>query len=171
MKVSVKPLIGQETEKTIPFSGGVDLSHITYWGVQPFVEDVQVTGTIENLKYGVFQVTYQVQGGHTIPCARCNKEVTRTDSQEFTHQLREVDEASSTEDLYIPLADGILDVSQMVSTDLLLTLDDNTLCVPDCKGLCPVCGSDRNQTECNCTVKVPDPRFDVLRKLLDKSSN
>ena len=33
---------------------------------------------------------------------------------------------------------------------------------------CPKCGADLNISECGCDTTEPDPRFDVLRKLLEK---
>ena len=39
------------------------------------------------------------------------------------------------------------------------------LCSEDCKGLCPVCGTNLNKGECNCDTAVCDPRFAILRNL------
>ncbi|MBQ3561654.1 MAG: DUF177 domain-containing protein, partial [Oscillospiraceae bacterium] len=41
------------------------------------------------------------------------------------------------------------------------------LCREDCKGLCPVCGSDLNEKTCNCNQKQIDPRLEKLKMLLD----
>jgi uncharacterized protein len=38
------------------------------------------------------------------------------------------------------------------------------LCSEDCKGLCSVCGENRNRTQCNCTP-ARDSRWDALRQL------
>ena len=40
------------------------------------------------------------------------------------------------------------------------------LCKEDCKGLCPHCGADRNETDCCCEKKQIDPRFAALHALL-----
>lgn len=34
-----------------------------------------------------------------------------------------------------------------------------------CKGLCPICGGDRNEVECECVTTSVDSRWDVLKKL------
>ena len=39
------------------------------------------------------------------------------------------------------------------------------LCRPDCKGLCPECGTDWNESTCACEPHL-DPRWDKLRELL-----
>ncbi|MCI5780069.1 MAG: DUF177 domain-containing protein [Lentisphaeria bacterium] len=46
-----------------------------------------------------------------------------------------------------------LEVGSDVRAELLLELPMNPRCRPDCRGLCPVCGADRNTQECAC---VPD---------------
>ena len=43
-----------------------------------------------------------------------------------------------------------LDAAEEVRQALNLALPLNAHCRPDCKGLCPQCGGDRNKTECGC---------------------
>ena len=52
-----------------------------------------------------------------------------------------------------------LDVTEDVRAELLLNLPVNLLCRPDCAGLCPVCGANRNTTHCSCTPSddAPEP--------------
>ena len=57
------------------------------------------------------------------------------------------------------------DLDSLVREDILLTLEPKTLCKPDCKGLCPMCGADLNETACSCK-KPTDPRLAVLQQLL-----
>lgn len=46
-----------------------------------------------------------------------------------------------------------------------LTLPMQRLCQPDCKGICPVCGQNRNQVECGCETARVDPRWAALKSL------
>jgi len=45
------------------------------------------------------------------------------------------------------------------------------VCSPDCKGICPVCGRNRNETACQCPaepvpdVESADDRWKALRKI------
>ena len=48
--------------------------------------------------------------------------------------------------------------------ELLLDLPEFPLCRPDCKGICPTCGSNRNEGDCGCRVEQTDPRWDALRQ-------
>jgi uncharacterized protein len=56
-----------------------------------------------------------------------------------------------------------LDVTEVVRQHLLVALPMVPLCRPACRGLCPVCGADRNETVCACVVEQVDPRLAPLR--------
>jgi len=61
---------------------------------------------------------------------------------------------------------GILDLSPVVREYLLLAVPLQPLCRPDCQGLCPECGNNRNETACDHTSAEVDPRLAALRSLL-----
>jgi uncharacterized protein len=68
------------------------------------------------------------------------------------------------DDLY-PIVDGTIDLGPLVRDAIVLELPMAPLCREDCRGLCPQCGADRNESECGCVAPV-DPRWanlDVLR--------
>jgi DUF177 domain-containing protein len=64
-----------------------------------------------------------------------------------------------------------LDLAQLVETEASLELPMKPLCRPDCRGLCPTCGGNRNLVACDCPVKPPDPRFAVLKDLAGRLSS
>ena len=45
-----------------------------------------------------------------------------------------------------------LDTADDIRAELLLELPMNPLCDPECQGLCPVCGVDRNRQHCTCNT-------------------
>ena len=53
------------------------------------------------------------------------------------------------------IEDGQLDLTPLVRETALLALDDERLCRPDCAGLCPTCGVDRNLERCDCRTDRP----------------
>jgi uncharacterized protein len=59
----------------------------------------------------------------------------------------------------------ILDLQEIVRQDILLESDAILYCRPDCKGLCPHCGQDRNIAPCDCEVEQIDQRWADLRAL------
>jgi uncharacterized protein len=58
-----------------------------------------------------------------------------------------------------------IDLVPMVRENLLLDAPVAPLCRPDCAGLCPVCGTDRNVSSCDCLTEATDPRWDALSQL------
>lgn len=58
-----------------------------------------------------------------------------------------------------------LDLGPALREEFLLAAPLWVLCRDDCKGLCPVCGVNRNEEECECSVEEQDPRWDALRAL------
>jgi uncharacterized protein len=58
-----------------------------------------------------------------------------------------------------------LDVGGLVRSETDLALPMKPLCRPDCRGLCPVCGGNRNVTACRCDARGPDPRLAPLEAL------
>jgi len=58
-----------------------------------------------------------------------------------------------------------IDLTQLVEDSILLHLPMRHLCDVNCQGLCPVCGADRNVTQCSCDVAqgADDTAGDVQR--------
>ena len=91
-------------------------------------------------------------------CRRCLREVSGT-------AVGAVDERYQIElldpDAYL-IEDGQLDLVPLVRESMLLELESEVLCRDDCAGLCPICGVDRNTTECSCDTTVIDDRWAAL---------
>ena len=58
-----------------------------------------------------------------------------------------------------------IDLVPMVRENLLLDAPLAPLCRPDCAGLCPTCGVDHNDVDCDCAPTSVDPRWDALSQL------
>ncbi len=65
-------------------------------------------------------------------------------------------------------AHHILDLSEVIRQGLWLATPMDLLCRPDCAGLCPNCGGNRNLGECQCDQEAIDPRWAALQELLSK---
>ena len=64
--------------------------------------------------------------------------------------------------------DGMIDLSEAVLSSVLVEIPLLFLCDEDCKGLCPRCGCNLNESECGCS-ELPDKSnpFYVLKDLLN----
>jgi uncharacterized protein len=63
------------------------------------------------------------------------------------------------------MSDDHLNLREMVLDALFAALPVLPLCRPDCQGICPRCGADRNVTVCNCELVEVDPRWAALDSL------
>ena len=63
---------------------------------------------------------------------------------------------------------GVVELDELATNDILLELPSKFLCREDCRGLCPVCGCDRNTAECGCPTASGDPRLDALNKFFEE---
>jgi uncharacterized protein len=61
--------------------------------------------------------------------------------------------------------EDVIDLGQVLREQLYLSLPMKPLCREDCRGLCPVCGINRNRETCQCQAEWVDPRMEALRKL------
>lgn len=59
----------------------------------------------------------------------------------------------------------VLDVSALLWEEFSLALPVKPLCAPECRGVCPVCGTNLNQGPCGCSSDEGDPRLATLRNL------
>ncbi len=58
-----------------------------------------------------------------------------------------------------------LDLGDVLREEILLLLPMQRVCREDCKGICPVCGQNRNQVDCQCHQELADDRWADLRNL------
>jgi uncharacterized protein len=66
--------------------------------------------------------------------------------------------------------DHVLDLGEMLREQFYLALPMQPLCRPDCKGLCPQCGVDRNVEACQCHSEWVDPRLSGLKALVTRKT-
>lgn len=111
-------------------------------------------------------------GAVVVPCNRCAEDAavaidTRFDEFEDIPPEESApgavpDDASHVVyDRHAPM----LDLAAVCWEQFMLSLPVAPLCKEDCKGLCPVCGTNLNEGECSCVREHDDPRMAPLRDL------
>jgi uncharacterized protein len=65
------------------------------------------------------------------------------------------------ENAYVLVGDEV-EVTDRLEELLLMQLPMRYICAPECRGLCPHCGSDLNQGDCGCARKSLDPRMAIF---------
>jgi uncharacterized protein len=116
---------------------------------------------LESLVEGIL-VSGTLRGTLALRCARCLTGFEEPCSVEV-HELFVIEPESDTDDYPLD-PEGLLEPDQMVRDAIGIELPFSPLCRPDCEGLCPVCGGDRNLGECPGHVEV-DPRWAALEQL------
>lgn len=110
-----------------------------------------------------------------VECDRCLKLVELPIDSDFKleyvtaedYQAQQAVELTD-KDLDLSVFDGeVIDIDELVAEELLLAVPDHVLCSENCKGMCAVCGVDKNTTECGCETHEVDPRWAGLKKLVN----
>ena len=74
----------------------------------------------------------------------------------------EIDEGESEVAFY---EGGGVELKDILREFVLLSLPMQRICREDCRGICPVCGQNRNVAGCACEPKPVDDRWSALKKL------
>jgi uncharacterized protein len=67
--------------------------------------------------------------------------------------------------------EGKADLNMIAAEQILLNLPLKPVCGEECRGLCPTCGVNRNEIECDCRSEAIDPRFASLLDLKQRMSD
>jgi uncharacterized protein len=59
----------------------------------------------------------------------------------------------------------VVDLGPMIREQLILSLPMSVRCKEGCKGLCPVCGGDRNLVDCGHKIEIEESPFAALKSL------
>ena len=62
-----------------------------------------------------------------------------------------------------------LDLKEVLREHILLSMPMQRICSEACKGICPICGQNRNNTGCECHAKSGDDRWEALKSLTLKN--
>ena len=94
-------------------------------------------------------------------CDKCLHEVSATISLPFDQIFFK--DSSDDEEAYV-YTDSRLDLTKAICDEIVLSLPTSLLCKQDCKGLCPKCGVNLNEQQCDCDVSRGNA-FSVLKDL------
>ena len=119
---------------------------------------------------GGIEVIASVEAPWQGECRRCLRPLGGTLHCEVRelYRPRSTEEAADPDEDTYPLTGDHLDLRPLVRDALLLELPMAPLCRPDCHGLCPICGVDRNETACSCEGSTRDPRWGALDALVER---
>lgn len=135
-----------------------------------FKEPLSVKGRIYNNGQAL-ALEAEVRGKMNTECARCLDEIevdVDFSIDELLSQRSEADEDSEN----IILFDGYeIELDDIVADNFLMNISGRYLCSDDCKGLCPKCGINLNNGECDCDTSQIDPRWQALADILNQQED
>ncbi len=138
-------------------------------------EPVKVVGNIVNMS-GYMKLTLEINMKYKTECARCLCPLDETFILDFdktvavagTLENEDTDEVITE---YIIISENKLNLVQVITEQLLFEFPSKHICSENCRGLCQICGHALNESNCGCKIDKIDPRFEVLKSLLEKPSD
>lgn len=106
-----------------------------------------------------------VRGRFALACRRCLEPVTVGLEEDVGLLYREGEVEEDGEVLALPETGTELDLAPAVREQVLLAVPRYASCRAECLGLCPQCGRNLNEGECDCRVEETDERWAPLRRL------
>lgn len=106
-------------------------------------------------------------------CVRCLEPVAKDIDVEFNDVFVDAAEDPKTDEIELGedeldeslITSDEIDMAEVVREQLVLATTEIVYCSPDCKGLCPKCGGNRNLIDCKCEENEIDPRWAALKNL------
>ena len=163
MEVSVHQAAKQLGEP-VPYAWTGSVPAQSYGGGQlSFPGEAALQGTITGEK-DAFRITGEASLVLDTRCARCNEPVQQPLTFSFEERFLRAGMITPEDDAY-PFQGDTVDLEQAFMDNLFLNLPMVSLCRPDCKGLCPVCGTNLNRSRCSCADQPQKSAFDALKAL------
>lgn len=125
---------------------------------------IQLEGVVENAG-DVILLKADVKTEIERTCGRCLKVFTEPLAAQVVEKFYPAGAENIENDAFIYESD-LLDITEPVRESLLLAVPLQSLCREDCRGLCPVCGADRNEGDCGCDATTVDPRLAALKQFI-----
>lgn len=153
----------QNPGQLYPFSMELSVEEAQVFGETVRFAQAQLEGTFLGAEKTV-TVRGELRAEATMACARCLQSVR-------VPLCARIDERFSRErdpndpDVYV-FEGSALDLDACAREALLLQLPMRVLCSEECKGLCPVCGANRNQVSCACLEGEVISPFSALKAMV-----
>lgn len=160
MKIDLRP-IKYEIGASIPFSFDISIAEREATVSKP----IKVTGEVRN-RAGYLILSMNMEGEVDTVCDRCLKPLKNIEKVSFEAVLAETVEDEEDDSIIIYENDNF-EPDELAADTFILELPSKNLCSEDCKGLCPTCGTNLNESSCSCDNTEIDPRLSKLLELLD----
>jgi len=121
---------------------------------ESFIGKIEVDGKVIN-DGSSLKITGKIYCRKKFICDRCLEDAQENQVHGFDEEIDETE-----------IVDGLFDISELIRDTLLAAQPIQNLCKPNCKGLCPNCGKNLNNDECDCEKSSIDPRLSPFLKFV-----
>lgn len=162
MKLDITSALNSEGEH---FSFAVSSDSLEGESGFEFSRPLEINGSYV-YEHKLLTVAGHVSTSLAVNCSRCLRAMEYPVELDFTAVFAKQPEEKEEQQYSLDGSSVLLD--KPVADEISLSLPYQYLCKADCKGLCPVCGADRNEVECGCDTEIKkDNPFAQLKGLFD----
>ena len=147
--------------------GALDFGEVEFRQAEPLTVNAEA-----ELAGKEIRVHGHISGVLEAACDRCLEQMRIPVEYDFDLPYRPMEEIALEEEVevgedelmvgFFP-GDGV-NLDDVVREQVLLSVPMKMVCRPDCQGLCPVCGANRNVKQCGCSLQHEDSPFAFLKK-------
>lgn len=159
----------------VPFKVDIPAGHIDYDGKVTQSGALRSEGRAELLGHtaGNIRVHGSIDVQVEAPCDRCLEPVRFPVKDHFDLVYVPASEAAVGGEEKIDPTEvevgyyerGGISLDDVLLEVVLLALPMRLVCSEECKGICPVCGQNRNQRACGCRTTAADDRWNQLKNI------
>ena len=121
---------------------------------KPIQLDLEIFNTSDS-----FVVEGKLKAELILRCSRCLEKYSSQIKLDISEDVLK-EEMEDEEELYL---------NDIVVDNIILFLPMKPLCSEDCEGICPQCGQNLNEGDCDCEVEKIDPRLAKLKDIYEKN--
>jgi uncharacterized protein len=157
MLIDIQTIVqNRETCRDVAVTISPESLEVSYQGYR-LIEPVCFQGTLCGDGSGVIKLEGRLQTAYTGECARCLQDVRTPLDLPVRETYRPAGKSSGSLDgddpaLSYAYAGYRIDILTALRDNLVLALPPKLLCRAECRGICPVCGANRNEAICVCTA-------------------
>ena len=124
---------------------------------------------LENTNYGI-DISIKFDAEVFLVCSRCAEDYVKQQLIEHNIIIAKTDDGLELDDEtaemnVINMAQRTLNLHELLRQLLIEKQEMRPLCDENCKGLCPICGTNLNYDNCDCKENQTDPRWAKLKSL------
>ena len=151
--------------EVFPIERAYSYEPVEFQGPVAFPEPIRFLGSLVCVGHSI-EVTGEIRARLRLVCNRCNEPYEQLLRLPFSETFT----VDHEEEAFRIQNGSQISLSEPVFTNIPMNLPMERLCEDSCKGLCPVCGVNRNKIPCACSQSVQAEAsnpFSALQGLID----